>query len=61
MVHRAYLLLTAWMIQRLLSLAIWQDMLVQLVSVLAVVPALCVSPLKAKTEEAERSRSEERR
>lgn len=34
-------------------LAIWQDMLVQLVSVLAVVPALCVSPLKAKTEEAE--------
>ena len=34
-------------------LAIWQDMLVQLVSVLAVVPALCVSPLKARTEEAE--------
>ena len=34
-------------------LAIWQDMLIQLVSVLAVVPALCVSPLKAKTEEAE--------
>ena len=34
-------------------LAVWQDMLVQFVSVLAVVPALCVSPLKAKTEEAE--------
>ena len=34
-------------------LVVWQDMLVQLVSVLAVVPALCVSPLKAKTEEAE--------
>ena len=34
-------------------LAIWQDMLIQLVSMLAVVPALCVSPLKAKTEEAE--------
>lgn len=34
-------------------LAIWQDMLIQFVSMLAVVPALCVSPFKAKAEEPE--------
>ena len=34
-------------------LAVWQDMLIQLVSALAIVPALCASPLKATAEEPE--------